>query len=432
MLSNFDQAFRSFESSHIKSPSWVQTIRKNAKEACIKAGLPSVKDENWKYTNLRILTSTNFDWSESKHAKMSDSWKSLLISNALNIIFVDGKLLPHDGLESIRICSLDEAFEQFPEQVKEALSLCSTVYENPLTQLNDAFLSEGCFIHVPAKVEASKLIHILNILTENTSAKASFPRKIVYLEKGAKISLIESFVSVSESTETLFTNSITDIVLNERSEASFAKFQKKGDAHYYIGHTRLFQKADSKAYSFFDIGHSALSRESICVKLLGERAESRIRGIFHTLQKHHVDYSVFVDHAASFTKSRQLFKGVAEDQSRGVFNAHIRVREGLRKIDAHQLTKNLLLGSEAEIDAKPHLEIDSDDVKCAHGAAVGRLRAEEVFYLQSRGMTRSKAEKILSTAFTQEVVLDVQDEAFRENIVRHEQNFSPFLKMSIS
>ena len=430
-MSNFDQAFRSFEQHKSVSPEWVGTLRKSAKAEFLKTGLPSLRDENWKYTSLRSLANNTFTWTHPTIESVPAFVRKLFIPEASNIVFVDGKLIKNQDIaQGVQLCSLEEAFAKFPDKIQETLQLSSSVCQNTFTQLNDAFLAEGSFLYIPSKSKISKTVHFLNYIT-STHSKSSFPRHILYLDKHAELSVIETIVS-ENSDEQYFTNSVSDILLHENSQISYAKFQRKNSAHTYLGNTRFLQKADSRAYCFFDIGHSALSREEISVKLSGERAESRIRGIFHTHERQHVDYFVSVDHAASFTKSRQLFKGVADDQSRGVFNAHIRVREGLRKIDAHQLTKNLLLGNEAEIDARPHLEIDSDDVKCAHGAAVGRLRSEEVFYLQARGMTRAKAEKMLSTAFTEEVVLDIKDEQFRKQIQSHESHLSAIQEMSIS
>jgi len=431
-MNNFEQAFRNFEQHKSVSPEWVGDLRKTAKDAFLKTGLPTLRDENWKYTSLRSLADKFFTWTPSPLESVPAFARKLFIPNASNLVFIDGKLIKNQELpRDLKISSLEEAFTKYADKFRESFSLTSSVCQNSMTQLNDAFLRDGCFIEVPAQAKVSTTLHILNILS-STDSLSSFPRHILYLNKHSEISVIETIVSQNTDTPAFFTNSLTDIILNEHAQISYAKFQRRNSKHTYLGNTRFFHKSDSRAYCFFDIGHSALSREEISVKLSGERAESRIRGIFHTREQQHVDYFVSVDHAASYTKSRQLFKGVAEDQSRGVFNAHIRVREGLRKIDAHQLTKNLLLGSEAEIDARPHLEIDSDDVKCAHGAAVGRLRPDEVFYLQARGMTRAKAEKMLSTAFTEEVVLDIKDEHFRKQIQNHESQLSSVQNMSIS
>jgi Fe-S cluster assembly protein SufD len=431
----FEKALQSFKTHYADSPEWVREFRKSAEQTFVQNGLPTTQDESWKYTNLRSLRQGIFEWKASSEATISEFAKRFFLPDSCRAVFKEGNLVYTEAIpKGVIFCSLKEAFEKYADKVKEVLQTLASVHQNALTHLNEAFLAEGCFLYIPSGVKFSKILHFINLNTQGSQTLASFPRKLIYLESEAELALIESVVTAVEedSADASFINSISDIVLNRNAQCSYAKIQRGLTKNIYISHTRYFQKEGSKSYSFFDLAHTPLSREGVCVKLVGERAEARVRGVFHTQDQELVDYNVSMDHAASYTKSRQLFKGVAEDRSRGVFNAHIRVREGLRKIDAHQVTKNLLLGSEAEIDARPHLEIDSDDVKCAHGAAVGRLRPDEIFYLQSRGMTREKAEKILSVAFTEEVLLDIQDEVFRNQILHLSHNLSETLKLSIS
>lgn len=425
----FNQAFQDFEKTHTQSPSWVQTLRTDSKKEFLARGLPTLRNESWKYTSLRKLSGTDYVWSSVYDSSLTQMMKSFFIPGAHNFVFVDG-ILQGGHQTEFSFCTLEEGFQKFPELVQKSIQLSNTVFQNSLTLMNDAFLSQGSFLHLTEEKTVSAPVHFLNIITSHSHPRISLPRHIVYLEKHAKLTLFESIVSLknTDAEDSVF-NSITDIILEKQAECSYAKFEHTDTKHIYLGHTRVFHRSESKSFCFYHLGKSAVSREDIHIHLSEEECESRVRGIFHTSQKEHVDYSVGVNHAASHTKSRLLFKGVAEDASRGVFNAHIRVQEGLKKIDAHQMSQNLLLGEEAEIDTKPHLEIDSDDVKCAHGAAVGRMRADELFYLQARGIVRSKAEKILSTAFTQDVILDIKNESFRNEILSHKSRMDAGVRL---
>ncbi len=423
-LNTFDKAFKSFSKIKKPSPLWVEELRKSCKARYLETGLPSLRDENWKYTSLRNLSKNAFDWDSSLESPPSN-YRQFFVENACNVVLVNGHLNENKQLpQHVSLCTLEEAFQTFPDLIKESLS--ARYRKNAFTDLNNAFLSKGIFVHVPISACVEKALHIIHFITGHKSSRSIHARNLIYIGKNAQLSLMETIVYIdgdSKSTST-FTNTITDMILCEDARMSYSKFQKMDSTHFYMGHTRLYQKARSKSFCFFELGQADLAREGVHAHLAEDASETHLNGVFHTRKNEQVDFSVFIDHAASYTKSRQYFKGVAEDQSRGVFNAHIKVAEGLHKIDAHQLTKNLLLGAEAEIDAKPHLEIESDDVKCAHGAAIGRMREDEVFYLQTRGIPRSKAENILSNAFTEELVMEIADETLRFNIRNHRLNLN--------
>ena len=428
----FDRAFLEFQANDkAKFPSWVHEIRQAGKETFLKEGFPSMKQDDWKYTSLRALQSSDFTWSVDLPQELSSLVAQYALPDALNVVLLNGVCVDILGSETgVHIQDLRTALRSDDPRIQEVYRLCSPLAQNAFTRLNDAFLGNGIFLGVDESCQSSRTIHILNLMMPQDS-QAFFVRNFVNVGKGSQVKILESCLQLT-SGRAAFANLVSDIFLDERAELSFAKFQNGGSVHSYVGHTRIFQRKESKSYGFFHLGESLLSREGISVKLAEKHAETRLRGIFHTKNVHHVDFNVALDHAASFTKSRQLFKGVAEDQSRGIYNAHIMVREGLHKIDAHQVSKNLILSSEAEIDAKPHLEIDSDDVKCSHGAAVGRLRPDEVFYLQTRGFTRVQAEAILSKAFTNEVIMNTKDSAFQELITGYERHLSRHLNIPIS
>lgn len=429
---DFEKLKETFDVSRQNDTEWVLKIRKEAYARFQKTGLPDVKDENWKYTSLRNLRQSSYDSSGRDDSLPKNKFERFFIQDADHVVFLNEHLIYKDEsasyvqtLSNIVQDNKSESRSSY-EKIRDILKTNSSIHTNSLIDLNEAFFSKGCFIEIE-KLEKPRSLHVLHLFTKSES-QAIFTRNLFHIHEGSKINIIESFIDVDlQFNKNLFINALSDFVLNKDAQCTYSKFQQGSKETTYLGHVRVDQRKDSHFYGFSHLSSSDLSRESLCIKLAEERAESYVRGIFHTKEKQHVDYSVFMTHAASYTKSRQLFKGVGEDASRGVFNAHIKVLPGLKKIDAHQVTKNLLLGANAEIDARPHLEIDSDDVKCAHGAAVGRLRADEVFYLEARGIPRPKAEKILSAAFTEEVILDIPDEEYRNLLVNHENNLREFL-----
>lgn len=418
MVSNFAKAFENFQLHGSSLPSWVEDLRAPAKSSFLVKGLPSFKDENWKYTSTRSLKETDFLWHSSDVPALDPS--NWFLPNAINIVLVDGRMSTRSfslAGNSV-LCPLSKACWDWSAKVKEAIALNSALCQNALTLLNESFLEEGAFLWLADGEVVEKTIHLIHVINAKDKPSVVLPRNVLYLGKNSQASVIETTVYVQNGASAqTFNNSVTDIILSENSQLSYAKVQKQSNDDLYVGHTRVYQYRDSRFYSFFDVGGPKLAREGINIKLAGESASARVRGIFHTCAKQHLDYNVCVEHGASYTASRQFFKGVAEDASRAVFHGLIKVPVNLHKIDARQVSKNIILGSEAEIDARPQFEIESDDVKCAHGAAIGSLRADEIFYLQSRGFSKAQAEKTLSAAFTDEVIFDIKDPAFLENIV---------------
>lgn len=399
--SDFIAMFESLNKADSSLPPWLYAHRQPAQEAFLAKGFPTLKDEDWKYTNLKTLTNTTFAVAST-------------VGEADTVVS-DPQILIED---------LEKACREKGELVQAALSLASQVSQNAFTHLNDAFLGEGSFIHVRKGVKVGHVLQLTHFIRQGERPTANFPRVVIFLEEGAELCLVETIILPSEGTEMSLTSPLTDVIVKDGGKLMYIKKTSQGSItsttkamSYVIGHTRCHLGKEARFLGFLDRCGPRLSREGLSVMLAGEGADARLWGVFHTRGSEHIDYTINVEHAASFTVSRQLFKGVAEDDSRGVFCGRIRVGHGLHKVDARQLTKNLLLGANAEIDAKPHLEINSDDVKCTHGSAIGKLRDDEVFYLQTRGIGKQEAEAILSQAFTREVILDIKDKEFQKQVM---------------
>ncbi|MBI2602629.1 MAG: SufD family Fe-S cluster assembly protein [Deltaproteobacteria bacterium] len=397
--SDFITAFESLNKT-TNLPLWIAAHRLPAQKAFLAKGFPTLKDEEWKYTNLKDIGTSKFSLGNTQgnaHLDVSDP----------NITI--------DPLE--KACLEKETLVQF------AIKLSSQVAQNAFSLLNDALLGEGFLVHVKKGAKVGNTLHLTHKIAQAPQASAIFPRNIVILEEGTELCLVETEECSPTEGETALLSPLTDIILHENATLMYIKTfpssQESTTSSFVISHTRCHLGKNARLLGFVDRAGPKLSREGLSVMLGGNGSEVRLWGLFHTRGNEHLDYNVNVEHAASFTVSRQFFKGVAEDNSRGVFCGKIRVGHGLHKVDARQLTKNLILGPTAEIDAKPHLEINSDDVKCTHGSAIGKLRDEEVFYLQTRGIGRQKAESILSKAFTREVILAIKEKRFQENVRKH-------------
>lgn len=415
---NFENVFSQFEKAHQDSPEWLKAKRKSSHEHFLKLGLPTLKNEKWKYTNLSSLGKTDWAWDSESKLSSIPNLESFLLKDVYQVILIDGELQKPKGLpKEVQILPLKDFLSQDPETADKLLSKSQEQSDHGVSLLNDTLLDRGVFIKVPYGFKVEKPIHLSQVYSSKSSKKMYCVRNFISLSENSEAHVIESICNTGKAEDLSFINSMTDFFLEKSSTASYIKMQSQDSQNYYLGHTKIYQKENSRSLAYFELGQSKVSREDISIHLEEEHAESQAFGLFHTQNKHHVDYSLSIHHSASHTKSQQLFKGVADDESRGIFNATIKVDKDLKKINAHQLSRNLLLSSKAEIDAKPQLEIDSDDVKCAHGAAIGKLRPDEIFYLQTRGISKSKAEKMLVDAFIEEVLYKIENSELQKSIV---------------
>ncbi|HEV7643490.1 MAG TPA: Fe-S cluster assembly protein SufD [Pyrinomonadaceae bacterium] len=396
-------------------PVWLKSIRKQAFKFFTENGFPTPRNEEWKYTNTAPIAKQEFSFETGKVE--TEVVKNFTYDESAQntLVFIDGIFAQEfsrvDGQFSA--VTLNAAFkdEELVKVVEAKLGKAADFKKNGFAALNSAFLDEGFLLHVPQNTQVKEPIHLLFI---STGGKISFPRVLVAAEKGSDVLLIESFVSAGPGPA--FTNAVTEIFVEDNARVTHHRIQKENAESFHIGTTQAVLARDSY-YDSTNINFgAALSRHDTGMVFTAEGAECFIDGLYMLNGSQHADTHSIIDHAVPHCTSHQTYKGVLGDRSHAVFNGKVFVGENARGTNAEQSNKNLLLSNEARIDTKPQLEIFNDDVKCAHGATVGQLEDEEVFYLLSRGLHRDLARNLLTYGFAEEVINKIEIGSIKEEL----------------
>jgi Fe-S cluster assembly protein SufD len=304
--------------------------------------------------------------------------------------------------------------ERYTEILREQLARGADYNDNAFTALNTALVESGAFIHVPKGVNASTPIHLLFLMDENEAPTVSFPRLLVVAEEGSSATVIESYASAGESS--YFTNAVVEIKLADTARLNYYKVQRENAKAFHIATTNAELGRNSSFNSTTITLGAGLSRHNINVALNHEGAECWVDGLYIVGEGQHTDTHSLIDHRQPHCTSHQLYKGILDGKSRAVFNGKVFVRRDAQQTDALQTNRNLLLSPDARVDTKPQLEIFADDVKCAHGATVGQLEEEELFYLESRGLHTDLARNLLTYGFAEEVIEKIKIESIKAEL----------------
>jgi len=396
-------------------PTWLKAVRENAFAYFTENGFPTVKNEAWKYTNVAHFAAENFGFGGGAIDQESLKKFTYSESSGSQLVFVDGKLNRESSVlpENLTLLSFDEAFrdEKFAQIIKEKLAKAVAYDANGFTALNTAFMENGTFLYLPKNAKIDVPVHLLYVSTEN---KASFPRILIVAESFAEATIIESYARESETT--YLTNAVVEIFLADEAKLKHFRVQRESHEAFHTGATA----AEINRGSVYDATNinlgGKLSRHDIRLRFNAEGGEGHVDGLYMLNGSQHHDTHSIIDHALPNCNSHQNYKGVLNDKSRGVFNGIVFVRENASGTDAQQSNKNLLLSNDARIDTKPQLEIFNDDVKCAHGATVGQLEEEELFYLLSRGLSENLARNLLTYGFAEEIINKIEIESIKKEL----------------
>ena len=383
----------------------IQPLRQAAFARFNQLGLPTTQDEDWKYTSLAPLAQLRFE--PAARGPLPEVGRWTLGDSAIQLVFVDGRHRPE--LSSLRktpvgpyVGSLAAALADRPELVRRELGRHAGYERDALTALNTAFIEDGAFIHLPAGAVVQEPIHLLFVTTSSGKTTASQPRNLFIAGAGSQATIVETHAGPGE--QACFTNAVTEVVLGEGARLDHYKLQEEGARAIHLALLQVQQGRDSRFSSSSVALGGALARNEVRALFASEGGECVLNGLYMAAGKQHLDNRTLVDHESPRCTSRELYKGVMGGQSRGVFHGRVLVRQDAQKTDASQTNKNLLLSDEALVDTKPQLEIFADDVKCAHGAAVGQLDENALFYLRSRGIPQEAARSLLTYAFASEMV----------------------------
>ena len=408
-----------FEKLKIRDP--FTAARQAAMAAFIELGFPTREHEEWKYTNVEPIVNTSFQFSVP--ASDPIALQKLEIGNPEwhRLVFVNGifskELSSVSGLPSgVKVESLAAAIKSDSIIAEQYLSKIADYRTDAFTALNTAFIQDGAFIFIPKNAIVEKPIHILNVSHSKSGGIISQPRNLIVLGENAQAKVVESYVSLED--HNYFTNSVTEVVLTASANLDYYKDQKESINAFHIGFVAVHQEKDSRFYSTSIALGAKLSRNNLSMDLDAQGVECDLKGIYFVTGNQHVDNHLFVDHKKPNGTSRQHYKGILDGHATGAFSGKIWIHKDAQKTDAEQTNKNLLLSEFAKVDTKPQLEIFADDVKATHGAAIGQLDEDEVFYLRSRGMSDQNARALLTFGFASELVEKIKLDPIRWELDR--------------
>ncbi len=405
---------KSYENAN--QPEWLESLRKKAFDYFTEKGFPTVRDEDWKYTNIASFVSSEFGIQslESESEKLSIVKTLSEIENKNHLVFVDGVLRSeltelNDLPEGVKIRSFAESFED--ETFRTNLSKSVEYDFNGFTALNAAFIEQGIFIHVPKNTKVKDPIHIVFI---GGKESANFTRVLYVGETGSEAEIVEHYTRTSEAK--YFTNSVVEISLADNAKLVHTRVQRESHDAFHIvtSNTNLGR---TSVYDNTNITLGAkLSRHDVNLSFNEEGGEAWIDGLYLVEDGQHTDTHSRIDHKVKNCNSHQNYKGILDGKSRAVFNGKVFVHKDASGTDAQQSNKNLLLSNNARVDTKPQLEIFNDDVKCAHGATVGQLEEEELFYLLSRGLNEDLARNLLTYGFAEEIISKIKIKSIKKQL----------------
>jgi Fe-S cluster assembly protein SufD len=404
--------FKTFEKNlNGEAKSWLHTVRREALEKFDDLGFPTTRHEEWKYTNITPIAKENFrqvlepDFSLVKNEDIGKYDYNGLDAHLL--VFVDGHFakqfssvqdLPH----GVKIGSLADALRTDAVPVKQHLAKYAPYEDDSFTALNTAFIVDGAYIYLAENALVEKPIHMLFVSSNRNEPFITHPRNLIVAGKHSKAAIIETYAGVENNR--YFTNTVTEIVVDENAFLDHLKIQEESNAAFHVSTTQVYQKANSNFVSNSITFGGLIVRNNPRAILDAEGVESTLNGLYLGTGQQLIDNHTTIDHAKPHCNSHELYKGVLDGAARGVFNGKIFVRLDAQKTDAKQTNQALLLSDDASIDTKPQLEIFADDVKCTHGATVGQLDDDALFYLRTRGIHKDLARDILTYAFASDVI----------------------------
>ena len=410
--------------AELPTPAWLERVRRAAIARFEALGFPTPKNEDWHFTSVAQIAEAEF---RALRVVDHDVTRDELVPFAFGatdwptMVFVNGRFAPElsslDSIpEGVRVLDLRRALAEEPAFLEAHLTQHAGFEENAFTALNTALFWEGAVVHVAKDADIAAPIHLLHVIDANGAKGVSHPRVLVVAERQSRATVIESHVALTDAN--YFTNAVTEIVVGEGATLRHYKLQREGARAFHVGTIEAHQARDSHFVSFSLAIGAALSRTNVYTILEGEGCGATLNGLYMLDGEQHGDHQTRIEHVAPNCFSREVYKGVLDGRSHGVFNGKVYVHPEAQKTDGKQSNNNLLLSDGARIDTKPQLEIFADDVKCTHGATVGRIDATALFYMKSRGLNPELARQLLTYAFAADVLEQIEVEEVKEELER--------------
>ncbi|HKJ81955.1 MAG TPA: Fe-S cluster assembly protein SufD [Ignavibacteriaceae bacterium] len=414
--------FKLFENSlNGESTAPIHKIRKEAISNFSNLDFPNTRDEEWKYTNISPLLKYNFKPSLEKQDVKQEQVNKYLFDELEHslLVFVNGHF--DAGLSRIKHLpkgviagSIAGAIKEKSPVVEKHFGKYADYKNQIFTALSTAYTKDGAFIYVPDGKIVEEAIHILFLTTESDENILTQPRNLFVAGKNSQVRLIEHYASLGENI--YFTNSVTEIFADENSIVDHVKLQEENRKSFHVARMEIDQEKNSNFSSHAISLGGDIARNDFNSRFNDEGGECMMNGLFLTDGTQLFDTHSLIDHAKPHCNSHEHYKGILDDKSRGVFNGKVIVRQDAQKTNAFQENNNIILSNDALINTKPQLEIFADDVKCSHGATIGQLDEEAMFYLKSRGIGEETSKSILIHAFASDVIKSIKIKAIKDYV----------------
>ena len=429
-LTHFER-FERGESSG--SASWLMPIRKAALARFSELGFPTTKNEEWKYTNVAPIARANFDPAgEPSDLPARSALSRHEVGSGVLVTLINGRFAPQlSSIQSlpsgVLVMSLADAIERGVAPLREHLTRHIRHEDQPFVALNTALMEDGAFVFVPNGTVLESPIHILYVSDSSGGSFSTHPRNLFVVGDHAQATIVESYVAMDEGR--YFNNAVTEVVAGKGAVVDHNKVQRESREAYHISSTMLHQFRDAQVATHNMSLGGSLVRNDVNAWLDGEGGYATMTGLSLLDGTRHVDNHLYVDHAKPHCGSRESYKAILEDEGTSVFSGRIMVREDAQKTDAKQTNQSLLLSSNAQVESKPQLEIFADDVKCTHGATIGQIDDEAIFYLRSRGIGPEMARSLLVYAFAGERITEIKLDRLRAQLEEYLLHWLPQGKM---
>jgi Fe-S cluster assembly protein SufD len=400
------------------APPWLRDLRARGAERFAELGFPTVRQEEWRFTNVAAIADTPFRLAEKAPTNAAECIARVAIPGAARVVILNGHFSPElsDGKSLPAGVVAGGLAEAIANNAPEVAHLGQLAWENaPFVALNTAFLEDGAFVLIPPRAVLPQPIQII-IVNGDAGKTMAHPRTLVVAGSGSEAKIAHTFVGAPG--EAHFTNSVTEVTVGDGAVLDLYTDQRETDSAYHIAavHARVDRSATFRTRTI-TLGGRLLRNDTIAV-LAGEGGHSTIDGCYLVDGERMVDNHTTIDHATPNCTSHELYKGILDGRAKAVFNGRIIVRLDAQKTDSKQTNRALLLSDEAMINSNPQLEIFADDVKCTHGAAIGQLDEEALFYLQARGLTPKDARDLLIHAYAGEVLEGIAIEHLKQQLLR--------------
>jgi Fe-S cluster assembly protein SufD len=424
--------FSDFSQRLSHQPPWLIALRREGYTQFAETGFPTTHDEDWRFTNVSAIAQRRFILADgAAEVTAAELERFTTAPFACCLVFVNGRFSPQLSRipalpKGVEAGSLAQAIVKHPAVVERYLGKHLDFYRDAFSALNTAFVGDGAYVYVPRSTVLDTPIYALYVSTPGSKPAMTHPRNLIVIEENSQATIVEDYVSLSfpasapgpGAESAAFSNTVTELVAGDSAVVSHYMIVRESEQSFNVSTLRIQQARSSNVATHSLLLGGALIRNNVHPVLAGEGAECLINGLFMANGRQHMDNYMLVEHASPHCNSRQFYNGVLNGQGHGVFHGRIIVHKDAQKTDAKQTNRNLLLSDEAQIDTKPQLEIYADDVKCTHGATIGQVEENALFYLRSRGLDEDSAKHLLLLAFANECLDRMNSGQVRQHLER--------------